>query len=268
MSPDGLFEPDGSDVFVSTDAAVGPWDSRLVHGAAVSALMVGQLTSADTNPARVTVEILAPVPVGRLTLSVHDLGGGARVQRHRAELASNGRLVATATSVAVRQTALELPEKATQHESPFDPHCAPNPLTLNRAAAETIGWESFDSLAVLLQFQRVEGDRRPHMWVGLAVPVVAGTPVRPVEIAAVAADYAQQAVNKQLPYDAWSFRNADLTMNLARTPVGSWIGARCEAVVAPAGAGFNAADLFDGHGRVGRSAATVVVEPRPDPNKD
>ena len=37
---------------------------------------------------------------------------------------------------------------------------------------------------------------------------------------------------------------------------------RCESVVQPVGAGFNAADLFDTDGRVGRSAAALVVEHR------
>ena len=39
------------------------------------------------------------------------------------------------------------------------------------------------------------------------------------------------------------------------------MGARCESVLQPVGTGFNAADLYDRDGRVGRSAATVVVEP-------
>ena len=78
----------------------------------------------------------------------------------------------------------------------------------------------------------------------------------------MAADYAQSAVHRNLPLADWSFRNAELTLHLAREPVGTWVGARCESVVQPIGAGFNAADLFDADGRMGRSAASIIVEPR------
>ena len=67
---------------------------------------------------------------------------------------------------------------------------------------------------------------------------------------------------RHLPMSEWSYRNAELTLHLAREPVGPWIGMRSEALVQPVGAGWNAADLFDAQGRVGRSAATLVVERR------
>jgi hypothetical protein len=37
---------------------------------------------------------------------------------------------------------------------------------------------------------------------------------------------------------------------------------RCESVVEPVGAGFNSADLYDAQGRMGQSAAVLVVEAR------
>ena len=169
------------------------------------------------------------------------------------------------TSVVVRREDLDLPPKALDHPSPFDPAAVPPMDEPNRSAAEVIGWEAFDSHALVISGLRVEGDRRPHQWIGLAMPVVEGTTIGGNELAAVAGDYAQNAVNRQLPYDTWSFRNAEMTLHLAREPVGEWIGTRCESVVQPVGTGFNAADLFDAHGRVGRSAATLVVERRPVP---
>ena len=165
-----------------------------------------------------------------------------------------------ARSVLVAQGDLELPERALALASPFDPAAAPPLDEPNRAAAKTVGRDSFDSIAAIIEFMRVEGDRRVHQWVALALPVVEGTEITPVECAAVAADYAQAAIHRDLPMPAWSFRNAELTLHFARRPVGTWIGSRCEGVVQPVGAGFNAADLFDAEGRVGRSAATVVVE--------
>jgi len=170
--------------------------------------------------------------------------------------------VATAKAVVVRRGALDLPKEALVHDSPFDPAAVPELVEPNRKAQETVGWESFDSTSVIVRQMRVEGDDRTHQWISLAVPVVEGTEIRAMEIAVVAADYSQAAVSRMLPFRSWSFRNAELTVHLAREPVGSWVGMRCECLVQPVGTGFNAADLYDANGRMGRSAATLVVEHR------
>ena len=185
------------------------------------------------------------------------------MQRQDAVLSCGGRPVATARTITVRRGELDLPPKALDHPSPFDPAAAPTLREPNRAAAETVGWDSFDSTSLIIEFQRVEGDRRVHAWISLAVPVVEGTALRGNELAAVAADYGQSAVHRQLPFAEWSFRNAEQTLHLAREPVGPWIGMRSEAVVQTVGAGFNTTDLFDADGRVGRSSAALVVEQRP-----
>jgi hypothetical protein len=260
MSATALFEQDGSSRFVPTQAAVGPWDRRLVHGAPIAALLAGQLTPAENTLARLTVEILAPVPMEPLTLHRSESTGGSRVQRQSATLLASGKEVATATSVIVRRGNLELPAKALAHESPFDPSAVPAMDEPNRSAAAQVGWDSFDSSSLVLQRTRVEGDRRTHDWISMVVPVVEGTTLKGTEIAAVAADYASNAVVRQLPYDTWSFRNADLTIHFAREPVGSWIGLRSECVVDSVGTGFKTADLFDTDGRMGRTMGTLVVE--------
>jgi hypothetical protein len=197
-----------------------------------------------------------------LTFEPSETSGGSRVQRQDAVLSVEGRLVATARAVLVRRGVLDLPERARHHDSPFDPAAMPALDTPNREAEATVGWESFDSRSVVFVPMRVEGDRRPHAWISLVVSVVEGTALRPVEIAAVAADYAQAAVHRQLPMSQWSFRNAELTLHFAREPIGSWVGMRGESVVQPVGSGFNAADLYDAEGRMGRSAAVLVVEHR------
>jgi hypothetical protein len=262
MSDAALFEPGPSSTFLPTQLAASAWDRQIVHGAAVAALFAGRLAPADRTLARLTIEILAPVPSAPLTFARSEAAGGSRVQRQDAALSVGGRTVATARAVLVRRGELDLPERARRHDSPFDPSAVPALDTPNRAAEGTVGWESFDSRSAVFVPMRVEGDRRPHAWISLVVPVVEGTALRSVEIAAVAADYAQAAVHRQLPMSEWSFRNAELTLHFAREPIGTWVGMRGESVVQSVGAGFNAADLFDAEGRLGRSAAVLVVEHR------
>jgi hypothetical protein len=262
MSDEALFQLHGPSALLPTSAAVGPWDPNMVHGAAVAALFAGQLAPADRTLARLTIEILAPVPVAPLLLECGEISGGARVQRQAASLSADGRTVATANTVLVRRGELALPESVRRHDCPFDSANVPALDEPNHAAEETVGRESFDSRGIIVERLRIEGDRRTHQWISLAVPVVEGTELRTIEIAAVAADYAQAAVHRLLPFSSWTFRNAELTVHFAREPVGSWVGMRCESVVEPVGAGFNSADLYDAQGRMGRSAAVLVVEHR------
>lgn len=260
MSATAMFEHDGSATFRPTSAAVGPWDRRIVHGSPIVALLAGQLTPEENTLARLAVEILAPVPMEPLTLRLSESTGGSRVQRRNATLLAGNREVAAAVAVAVRRNDLELPEKALAHDSPFDPAEVPPLTEPNRSAAEQVGWESFDSNTLIMSRFRVEGDRRTHDWIRLAVPVVEGTTLKGSELAAAAADYASNAVVRQLPYDTWSFRSADLTLQLAREPIGSWVGLRSESLVQPVGTGFKTADLFDETGWVARTTSTLVVE--------
>jgi hypothetical protein len=262
MADDALFRPVDGATYLPTALAAGPWDQHILHGAAVAALFAGVLTPPSGTLARLTVELLGPVPRAPLSLERGELVGGRRVKRQAAELVVDGKPVASARSVVVREADLDLPDTAVDPASPFPPAEVPVLDEPNRAAADQVGWECFDSSALILHWRRVDGDRRVHAWVGLAVPVVEGTEPTGVELAAVAGDYGASATNRQLPYATWSFRNTELSLHLARHPVGRWIGMRSEGVVAPVGAGFHATDLFDEGGRVARSASALLIEPR------
>lgn len=262
MTDQALFVADGPTTFVPTDSAVGPWDASIVHGAAVGTLFAGRLTAPGLTLARLTIEYLGRVPMAPLTLECSPPEGGRRLQRRNAVLSADGREVAIARAVLAVPTEVELPEKARRHTSPFDPAAAPPLAEPHRESEAAVGHPSFDSRSLLWEPMRVEGDRRVHAWVGIARPVVEGEALQGVERAAVAADYAQSGISRQLPFGEWSFRNGEQTIHLAREPEGRWVGIRCEALVAPSGAGFNSADLFDEDGWFGRASAAVTVEKR------
>ena len=169
-----------------------------MHGAAVVALLAGQLSPPEHTLTRLSVDFLTTVPMATLTLECSEPAGGRRVQRQEAVLSCDGRAVATARTVIVREGELDLPPKALDHPSPFDPAAAPSLVEPNRKAAETVGHDSFDSVSLIIEFQRVEGDRRRTPGSAWRVPVVEGTELRGTELAAVAADYGQSAVHRQL----------------------------------------------------------------------
>jgi len=60
----------------------------------------------------------------------------------------------------------------------------------------------------------------------------------------------------------WTFINADLTVSLARQPVGEWILLDGESLIGPGGAGLATARLADPRGYFGRAVQSLVIEKR------
>jgi hypothetical protein len=79
--------------------------------------------------------------------------------------------------------------------------------------------------------------------------------------AAVAADFCNGA-SSVLPWESWTFINADLTITLAREPVGEWVLLDAETWAAPNGGGIAFAKLADGSGYFGRAVQNILVERR------
>ena len=78
-----LFERDG-DRYLPTPLTRGPWDPRAMHGGAPSALFAHVCEQHDPGPAdfvaRVTVELLRPVPLVPMTMRVRTIRPGRKVQ--------------------------------------------------------------------------------------------------------------------------------------------------------------------------------------------
>ena len=95
---------------------------------------------------------------------------------------------------------LDLPDQALDHPSPFDPAAAPPLDEPNRAAATTVGRDSFDSSSLIIEYHAGRGRRAdPRSGSASPCPSWRAPSCRGTELAAVAADYAQAAVNRQLP---------------------------------------------------------------------
>jgi hypothetical protein len=258
-----LFERDGSHV-VPTDYARGPWRRDSLHGGAVAALLASAIDVPGCTPVRITFDLLAPVRTTPLTIQVTRPEGGRRVARQSIMLFAGDTPVASAQCVAVRRAELDLPESVADQRSPFADIPEPD---LNRSrpeAAEAIGWECFDSRAVAVRMLRSPelGEHRVGLWISLLVPVVAGEPTPELARVAAAADYGSAATSMLLPFDRWSFMNAELSLHLSREPIGPWVGLVSTGVVQPNGCGLGAGALYDRSGPLGQSAQALVVEER------
>lgn len=259
--PTAVFEPDG-ELLVPTEAARGPWNPDVLHGAAVAALLAGLLEAEDQVTVRVLVELHGPVPHQPLTIEVGPSDGGRRVKRQSATLCADGRPVASASVTRIRLTEVTLPDGATDHPLTFDPAATPDLTAPNRHAAGVVGWRSFDSLAMATRWERSEGPGPRKLWLRLLMPIVAGQEPSGAQRAVAAADYGTNGTFARLPWAQWSYMNADLTVSLSRPPVGEWIGMETDGIVQPTGTGLSIGQIHDRAGRVGQSAQSLLIEPR------
>ena len=90
---DPIFRVDGNRVVTSPDAA-GPWDPRMQHGSAPAALVVWAAEAIPTpvpmQIARVTIDLMRPVPVAPLTIESDVLREGRKIQLCAIKLLAGG----------------------------------------------------------------------------------------------------------------------------------------------------------------------------------
>src|SRR5215475_12008680 len=109
---EAVFRVDGDRVSVSPHAA-GPWDATMQHGSAPAALVVWAAeaiaTAVPMRIARVSIDLMRPVPLKPLTLETEVLREGRKIQLCAVRLRADGVLVVAATVLKVRCERSRLP---------------------------------------------------------------------------------------------------------------------------------------------------------------
>ena len=109
---EAIFRVDGDRVKSSPDAA-GPWDPTMQHGSAPASLVVwaaeAMATPVPMRIARVTIDLMRPVPLKPLTLETEVLREGRKIQLCAVRLRADGVIVVAATVLKIKQQAQPLP---------------------------------------------------------------------------------------------------------------------------------------------------------------
>jgi hypothetical protein len=254
-----IYRVDGHRVVTSPDAA-GPWDPRMQHGAAPAALVVWAAEAIPTPQpmriARVTIDLMRPVPVAPLTLQTEVLREGRKIQLCAVSLLAEGVVVVGATVLKIKTQALNLPSEVADVAVEL-----PGP---DQAREENVNFSSSPFVTgISLRAARGRfGVPGPGaIWYRVDRPLVEASAVSQVMRAVVAADFCN-GTSAALDFREWTFINADLTVNFARQPAGAWILLDAESWVGPDGAGIASARLADESGYFGRAIQSLVIEKR------
>ena len=260
-----LYELDGGSL-VPSQLTVGPWDPGSQHGGAPSSLLAWAVESVDSpgpmQVARLTVELLRPVPLRPLTLSTEVVRPGRKVQLVRSVLREGDVELAAAHGLRVRTTDLPLPADVGEEEP-----APPGPETGAPSAAGGLAPDrsvaGFHTTANDIRFTQGGFDRPgpATAWLRLLVPVVAGEAVSPAMRVAAAADFGN-GLSWVLPPERWLFVNPDLSIHLVRQPEGEWIGMRSTTLPGGSGIGLAESALYDRGGRIGRSVQSLLLDVR------
>ncbi len=254
-----VFEPtDGG--FLATEFARGPWDPTAQHGGAPAALLARAFEALPAGEglelARITYELLRPVPLAELRVQADIVRPGRRVQLLEASLSTaDGVEVARARALRVRRAETEL---VTEPEPP-----PPGPEQGRvRDFARTDG-VMFATDAMEIRF--VEGafmSLGPAVaWFRLRVPLLAGSETSPLQRLAAAGDFGN-GISAAVPWEDHVFINPDLTLYIDRPPAGEWICLRSETRVVAGGIGVSESVVYDTRGRVGRAVQALLVARR------
>lgn len=246
------------DQLVPTPIACSMWSPDQMHGVAVSGalarsleLRLTELGRDDLQPARYTVDLFQPAKMSPCTVVTEVVREGRRICLIDAFLIQDGDTVARASCTFLLPT--ESPNGVVW--TPAD-HPVPPPDDLVPPSEEP-RVPYFTSEAPWSQsFSEHQNAGRKQTWQA-GLPVVDGEPGTPFQSVASIADATSMVVNWGT--EGVQFINADITLALARPPVGREIGLSATDRVERNGIAVGTVEVYDRAGPLGTAMVTALA---------
>jgi hypothetical protein len=252
-----FYEPLGAGRFRATTHTSGPWDPKFQHAGPPAALLGRALERCEPRDdfvfARFTYEILRPVPVAEVAVSVRVARPGRSVELLEGELTAGGEPIVMVRAWRVLRAAAP----SIAHDAPLPPR--PAEATPLPPELDDFGYGN----AVELRFAE-GGWNQPGpatVWTHLRVPIVPDEEPTGLQRVLAVAD-SGNGVSAALPFASWLFINPELTVHLRREPRGEWVCLDAETTIDEGGAGLARSTLSDDDGVVAHGAQSLLVAPR------
>jgi hypothetical protein len=261
---EALYLRDG-DAFVGTAATRGPWHDGQ-SGGAVLALLGHAIedvpTLATASLARLTVDIVRPVPVGeRLHVATEILREGKKIQVVDLTLIAGDTVTTRARALRIRDL------DVTGLDGMPDSTSSLNPSSKLPPPEELDGVEHHPGVADFLRYgaemrrttEPIDGVHA--VWCRLRIPVVAGEAVRASSLAALPLDIVNLLGVSLDPAIASSI-NPDVSGHMSRAPVGEWVALTGHTYYSHAVAhGVSVALMSDAVGPFGTTSTSQILQP-------
>jgi hypothetical protein len=245
------------DRLVATPSTRGPWSPDHQHAGPPSALLVraAEARAPGFELARITVEMLRPIPIGPMAVHVDVEKPGRKVIGLVGSVEVEGVPCLAARLVMVRSAEVGAPQVAWPAPQAAPEACPPHVF-------DFFPWPvGYHTATELRRASGTWGSGRMSLWMRLRVPVVDGEAPSGAQRVLVAAD-AGSGVSAALDTARFTFLNADLSVHLVRPLRGDWVLLDAATTVGPTGRALADTRIADVDGTVGRGAQTLVIEPR------
>ena len=255
---DAFYRREG-ELFVSTPATTGPWSIAAQHAGPPSALLAraAEMRGVELDVphlARLTVQILRPVPIASLGVEVEVDTRGRSAARLSLRLRTDDHEVMRATALLLRSRPIDVvapepePAPALEDARPFDFPFFHTPVGYHTAMECRLARGEF-------------GHSPTFMWLRSRVPLVEGEELAGAQRAVLAAD-SGNGVSPVLDWTRHGFINPDLTVALHRPSEGEWIGLDARTDVSPSlGVGTAHSRIYDRRGAIGYGLQSLICDP-------
>lgn len=257
----GFYEDLGDGRYRSTPATAGPWDAASQHGGPPSALLARAIERCEPQPAqrlaRLSVDILRPVPVAELVVEAHVVRAGRRVTLVDAVASCDGQAVVRAGGWRI--------ERASEPTPPEIPLPYDVPAVGEEMPPSDLGGFDAGGYLASVEWRAGRGSLRKlgpaDVWARARLPLIDGEEASPMSRVALLAD-SGSGVSATLEATRWLFINVDLTLSLTRDPEGEWILLGSRTAVEPSGTGTAQTIVCDRSGPLGLAVQTLLVARR------
>lgn len=258
----------GDDSYLATPATAGPWSAAAQHGGPPSALAVWAMERHQPDErqrlARVAVDILRPVPVGKMTIRTRTVRPGRRVALLETIVEADGLEVMAVRGWRIERPAGDVPAVPDAGSGAAAP--LPQPDGVTGPTPEIFSSQSTGYLASIeWQFlppaATVAGPTGRAAWTRPRIPLLPGEDPPPMSRVLLVAD-SGSGISAVLSPFKFIFINVDLTVVLPRDPAGDWLLLESATTVGSDGTGLATTRLSDQRGVIGRGFQTLLVAPR------
>ena len=259
--PESAYESLGNGHYRASVLTRGPWHPEHQHAGPPIALVCGAIEHAATahgltHVARLTANLLRPVPIGELQIEVATDYAGRNAAHFSARLLAGAKEVARFTALVQRENAVPIPEGLPGHPQPLAAKTPEEsvPCTFPFAGRH-VGYSD------LVETRIAQGrmfDGPSAIWFRLRHPLLDKEVPSNYQRVAVAAD-SGNGISAILDFERYSFVNSDLTVHLLHRPQGEWICLEASTLLGPNGTGLAESRLYDAQGLIGRALQSLAV---------
>jgi hypothetical protein len=238
--------------------ARGPWAVDMLHGRLLAGLAAWATErdhgDPELQPARLTVDMYRSPAMAPTTVTTELVRSGGRVRVVDVVIEQRGVRVARASALFLRR-ADPPPVDDASVTPPWD---APSPDGMGPTFMPND--VPFDVRSVEGEGFGAPGGGTRRVWLRDHRPLIPGYALTPFVRAALASDFASPLAN--MSTEGLAYINADVTLHLARLPVGEWLGLSTGDRVVADGVAIAECPLHDTQGPIGASSVSAVLTPR------